>query len=609
MSAAAWIGQARGSLARRRAGKRLMLGDGVVYQPGDNQTNGNRRLDAKCAVLPFLHELDDLIEERYQGRTVRVKNTSGGSWAAGTLLAPPLSGAVTTPSSNVATSSPSAGSSVVITVAGTYAVGQLVTITTTGILTGALDLVDKTYVSATGAGTITVDQLDNNHTLPTVALDSAINAVVAVASTGVHAEWVVGTAIANGAYGDAFGCIEITGLDTSGYSAAGVAVYLGAAGAATGTAPTKTTTNVSQVVGLVKVKDATVGIIKFFPGSKRFLWTPGGNGDVVGPASATDNAFAKFDGTTGKLLKDGVVAGTSANNLVQLNGSAQLPAVSGINITAINGSNIASGTVADARLSANVPLLNAANVYSSSIQTIKCDGDALHIGNVNLTHVWSFYTNSFPQFGSYTNDPIAFYTNNGAPQLTLNTDGTIVSTGPSIKLTGTSSGTCVLGVAAAAGTGTIFTLPATNGASGNVLSTDGSGVTSWAVAPLVAASGRATGKTATSGAVVSYSVGIADSTFIVSANVLVTTATVHNFTVTCTYTDEGNTSRVLVLQFSTLAGAFLTNIINTAGAVPYEGVPLHIRAKAGTTVAVLTDAGGTYTTVTYNIEAFIRKLQ
>lgn len=33
-------------------------------------------------------------------------------------------------------------------------------------------------------------------------------------------------------------------------------------------------------------------------------------GDVVGPASATDGSLAKFDGTTGKLLKDGAVIGT-----------------------------------------------------------------------------------------------------------------------------------------------------------------------------------------------------------------------------------------------------------------------------------------------------------
>jgi hypothetical protein len=38
--------------------------------------------------------------------------------------------------------------------------------------------------------------------------------------------------------------------------------------------------------------------------------TPAGGGDVVGPASATNNSLARFDGTTGKLLKDGAVIGT-----------------------------------------------------------------------------------------------------------------------------------------------------------------------------------------------------------------------------------------------------------------------------------------------------------
>lgn len=32
----------------------------------------------------------------------------------------------------------------------------------------------------------------------------------------------------------------------------------------------------------------------------------GSSGDVVGPASATDDSLARYDGTTGKLLKDGI---------------------------------------------------------------------------------------------------------------------------------------------------------------------------------------------------------------------------------------------------------------------------------------------------------------
>lgn len=60
-----------------------------------------------------------------------------------------------------------------------------------------------------------------------------------------------------------------------------------------------------------------------------------GSGDVNGPASATANAVAQFDGTTGKLLKNGLSIGTSASNLVQLDGSARLPAVDGSQLTGI----------------------------------------------------------------------------------------------------------------------------------------------------------------------------------------------------------------------------------------------------------------------------------
>jgi hypothetical protein len=50
------------------------------------------------------------------------------------------------------------------------------------------------------------------------------------------------------------------------------------------------------------------------------MWTPGsgggggagGSGDVAGPASSTDNALARFDLTTGKLLQDGVVTESDA---------------------------------------------------------------------------------------------------------------------------------------------------------------------------------------------------------------------------------------------------------------------------------------------------------
>jgi len=124
--------------------------------------------------------------------------------------------------------------------------------------------------------------------------------------------------------------------------------------------------------------------------------------------------------------------------------------------------------------------------------------------------------------------------------------------------------------------------------------------------PAIMATDRSVGATAAVASVSTYTVGAADGSFEVSANVLVTTSTVHNFTVECAYTDEGNTARVLTLQFSVLAGTLATAIANAAGAVPYEGVPLHIRCKASTVITISTQAAGTYTGVTYNVEGIIK---
>jgi hypothetical protein len=129
----------------------------------------------------------------------------------------------------------------------------------------------------------------------------------------------------------------------------------------------------------------------------------------------------------------------------------------------------------------------------------------------------------------------------------------------------------------------------------------------WGV-PAIQGYGRQTAQSGADSSVATYTVGGSDGSFLVSANVLVTTATLHNFTVTCAYTDEGNTSRVVTLQFSNLAGTFVTAIANAAGAVPYEGVPLHIRCKASTAITIASAAGGTYTTVTYNIEGQIQQI-
>lgn len=102
----------------------------------------------------------------------------------------------------------------------------------------------------------------------------------------------------------------------------------------------------------------------------------------------------------------------------------------------------------------------------------------------------------------------------------------------------------------------------------------------------------------------------ADSSFDVQMNVLVTTATTHTFTGQCTYTDEGNTARTVTMPFRLVGDttALTSSITNANGTVPYIGVPVRIRVKAGTAITLLTQAGGTYTTVVYNVEGTIRQV-
>lgn len=82
-------------------------------------------------------------------------------------------------------------------------------------------------------------------------------------------------------------------------------------------------------------------------------------GDVSGVVPAAQGGAGTV---TGILKADGLGTVTQASA-----GTDYLtPTGDGSGLTSLNGSNIASGTVADARLSSNVPLKNAANVFTGT---------------------------------------------------------------------------------------------------------------------------------------------------------------------------------------------------------------------------------------------------
>lgn len=124
----------------------------------------------------------------------------------------------------------------------------------------------------------------------------------------------------------------------------------------------------------------------------------------------------------------------------------------------------------------------------------------------------------------------------------------------------------------------------------------------WGV-PAIYASGRSTAQTAAVASVATYTGGASDGSFLVSANANITAFVAGTFNVSVAYTDETNTSRTLSLNFASITG---TIGVALAAAGPFEGIPNHIRCKAGTAITVSTT--GTFTSLTYNVEAVISQI-
>lgn len=138
----------------------------------------------------------------------------------------------------------------------------------------------------------------------------------------------------------------------------------------------------------------------------------------------------------------------------------------------------------------------------------------------------------------------------------------------------------------------------------NVVTASGNGRCAFGT-PTIYDSGRLTAQAALVASVATYTPA-ADGSFIISANVLVVTAGTLSMTVTVAYKDEGGTSRTTTLTFSNPLGTLGTTIIGS-GLLCYQGLPLRIRAKAGTAIVVAT--AGTFTgSPSYNVEADITQV-
>ena len=100
-------------------------------------------------------------------------------------------------------------------------------------------------------------------------------------------------------------------------------------------------------------------------------WMPNvlGGGDVAGPASATDNAVARFDGTTGKLIQNSVV--TIADSTGAIAGASSLTSPASTPLTLGTTDSGAAITVLSASNNVGVGIITPSNklaVYDSTAQ-------------------------------------------------------------------------------------------------------------------------------------------------------------------------------------------------------------------------------------------------
>lgn len=125
--------------------------------------------------------------------------------------------------------------------------------------------------------------------------------------------------------------------------------------------------------------------------------------------------------------------------------------------------------------------------------------------------------------------------------------------------------------------------------------------------PAIVADTRLTGQTGAVASVVTYT-PTADGTFEVSGNVNVTAGTTYTFQEQVTWTDETGTAYTWPLIWVNSAGSTGYSITNASGNVPRPMITITLRCKANTAITILTQASGTYTSVTYNVEGIIKQI-
>jgi len=142
----------------------------------------------------------------------------------------------------------------------------------------------------------------------------------------------------------------------------------------------------------------------------------GSSGDVVGPASATNNNFSLFDGTTGKLLKNSSFSSTDAANAITAFGWGNHASAGYITLSgtqSLTGNKLINGTDKTLSISLDNPSLTGTDI-------------TLESGDFTNSIRRGFKTSDVESFLFYE-DPTGWATNNAYGVVSTNQSGTLIA--------------------------------------------------------------------------------------------------------------------------------------------------------------------------------------
>jgi hypothetical protein len=292
-------------------------------------------------------------------------------------------------------------------------------------------------------------KVDNTDSVTSVnGLTGAVVLTTTNIAEGTNEYFTTARARASVSAGTGISYDSATGVITNAAPDQTVALTDGTAIDVTGTYPNFTINNTAPDQTVVLTAGTGISTSGTYPNFTITNTSPSLGGDVVGPASATDNAVARYDTTTGKLIQNSAVIIDDSNNVTGVNTLTATNLV--INDDATLGGSNADTLAVNSRITTDLePNANNAKDIGTNGRNWRDAffGRTVHTVNLELTG-----TTSFDGAQGTSGQVLTSAGTGNTPTWTTPTTGTVTSvsgtgTVNGITLTGTvtSSGNLTLG--------------------------------------------------------------------------------------------------------------------------------------------------------------------